>query len=672
MGDDKIQRADNVGEDAYVYNDLVQDGVEKNKKKTNALLSGLEQVVMGSMEESEGKTPSKALKLLQKDPVQFADLFKSSNKTDQDEAFKAIGAYVASTKGSDTKNLRVMLQELIKGTPQEKKGAEFVKIAEEMFDTFAKGVDTGQVSLDEACCSQQIQAFSLELMNTKHGETSTGIKNALTSLFQGKKIDDDFVGKVVDLSVKASVSKTKEGDDIIKTLTSNQGIKALYNAKGGDPSIDSLSKTVPSSNVGGSYVNAMMSLAAALVALLANVCNAETSASDIGSKISQKQGENAESIAKNNINALQTQLQAQADASKQPWYMYLIAGVLALAGAVATFFTAGAAGAAVALIIGAVMASPAGSSITGGLSKALGGDNAGPGAQAGATAIVAAITTILSLGAGGFTSATEAAETGLEQGVDAAGDAAGAAAKGGGQVAEDATAAAQVGDEAADASGNEAEETVSKISKLTEKIKKGFNQKWDNGAFTKGIVKRGIGTYLQGFLGTGGLTESAEAIATAVKPDILNDSNWALAIAITGAVISFAGGLVSATKLTGAGVEERANYLSQKDLVDSILKYTKPIEVSVRVIEASGALAQGGLNIDQGFQEMHVSDLQRQTALTQSALEMQKSVQQQALNSNSDINKAYTDMVDNVNKAVNEAEGAIGVEEQNTKKAISK
>ena len=35
MGDDKIQRADNVGEDAYVYNDLVQDGVEKNKKKTN-------------------------------------------------------------------------------------------------------------------------------------------------------------------------------------------------------------------------------------------------------------------------------------------------------------------------------------------------------------------------------------------------------------------------------------------------------------------------------------------------------------------------------------------------------------------------------------------------------------------------------------------------------------
>jgi hypothetical protein len=330
------------------------------------------------------------------------------------------------------------------------------------------------------------------------------------------------------------------------------------------------------------------------------------------------------------------------------------------------------------------MASPAGSAITGSLSKAFGGGNDTPGSQAAAGAVVAIFTTILSLGAAGFASAADvvtdevtqdvataipeaAAENGGGAGSAAAalGDIGGAAGREGGVAAEELDA------NAVNALEKGGQDQMSKMGKFAEKIKSALKQKWSKGAFTQGIVKRAVGTYIQGFLGTGGLTNSAEAIGLAFDPKLLDSQGAAIAFALVGAVLAI-GGSMGAGKLAAAGFEVRAAFLDDNNLQNTVLRSSKLMDIGARVIQAGGGAAQGGFAISQGAQQVQVANLQELTAISQGAQTVQNNVQQQAFGLQTDTNKSYSEMVSALNDTLNQALQTIGVEEQNNKRTISR
>ncbi len=657
-----------------------------------ALLQDLEELLTtftGAATSGSGPSSKeeKLVLLLQNDPVAFAQLLKktkegSSGGAEFHEVVQTISTYIASTKGYDNSKAAQAVKELFKGTAEEKESAKFEATALKMLGTFTKKVDSGETSFDEGLESGPMQAFIGELSDKSHLSNAQAVRASLAVVFEGKEVDDEFIGKVIDISVNASASKTNDGKQVLDTLTSPTKLTAIYNSANKNQVLTTLAQKADAPDDGETYIQAMIKMAVSLVGLLGNVYESQNATNDINSKISQMQASNAKTIASNNINSLQAQLTAQAAAGKEPWYMYLVAAVVAVVGAAATFFTAGAAGpaaAAIVLLIGGVMASPAGSAITGSLSKAFGGGNDTPGSQAAAGAVVAIFTTILSLGAAGFASAADVVTDEVTEDVSSSITEAAAKAPGGalGNVA------GEVGGEEIDAAEEEivtttvnslekgGKEAVSNTSKFAEKIKNSLNQKWSNGAFTEGIVKRAVGTYIQGFLGTGGLTNSAEAIGLAFDPKLLDSQGAAIAFAVVGAALAIVG-TMGAGKLAGAGFKVRAAFLEENNLENTVFRASKLMDIGARVIQAGGGAAQGGFAISQGSQEVQVANLQELTSISQGAQTVQNNVQQQAFGLQTDTNKAYSEMVSALNDTLNQALQTIGVEEQNNKRTISR
>ncbi len=667
-----------------------------NAKALKALLYELEQLLSACTEAATSDTtPSsrqgKLVLLLQNDPAKFAELLKKIGKGSVEspefhEVLQAISAFVASTKGYDNSKVAKVLAEYFKGTAEAKESDEFVTTGLEMFDTFTNAVNSGETSLDEGFRSPPMKAFIGELMNEGHKATSTAVRASLVALFEGKKGDDKFIEKVIDISVNASVNKTSDGKEVLNILTSPEKLADIYNSANRQEAINNLGQKALPTNNDQSYVVAMMKMAVSLAGLLGNVMEAQTITSDMGTKIIQKQGENAKTLATTHINSIQVELAAEADAAQKPWYMTLIAVVLAIAGAVLTFFTAGAAAPAiVALVIGLVMASPAGDAITGGLSKAIGGDKEGPGSQAAAGAIVAVFTTILSCGSAGFTSAVEVtADIGVEEIGNNVGEAAGTAAGAAGGAAVDNGAAIatdeaieEAVDETADQAatqniGNNTRNATTGMSKFVQKIKDGFNQKWNPQALLAGLTRRAIGTYIQQFLGTGGLTNSAEAIALAVNPKIMDSLAAQLSFAIGGAILSIAGSLGVAKGVTNVGDGERAVFMAKNSLQDGIVTLSKPIEYGARGLQFLGTVAQGAVSINQSQQEINIASLQEQTTTSDAKQTAQKYSSERASELAADTGKAYSDMVESLNDTLNQALQSIGGEEQNNKRSASK
>lgn len=308
-------------------------------------------------------------------------------------------------------------------------------------------------------------------------------------------------------------------------------------------------------------------------ALLSDIMNGQNEKNKLLNDSSEVQGKNATSLLATKITDMIKEIQEQSAAGKKPWWMYLIAAVLAIAGAVLAAFTGGIAAAVVAVVIGAIMASPLGGMLTDALVKAIAGPNPTDAQKTGATvaavAIITVLTVILSCGAAGFTGAADAIGEGVEEGVE------------------------------------EGLETAAKKA-----IKKGitFSMK----ALTKGLPARAAGGFVQGFVGGGGVTDALEAILLSFPKTKkwLQSKEGAIIMGIIAAVVAIIGSLAGGD-MASDGVDERNTFLKGAGLKDATLSISKGVKLAAEITQVLAGLAQGGADIGKYFQIKDVADLQK-------------------------------------------------------------
>ena len=378
--------------------------------------------------------------------------------------------------------------------------------------------------------------------------------------------------------------------------------------------------------------------------------------------------------------------------------MYLIAAVVAVVGAVVAFFTAGAAGAVVGLVIAAIMISPLGDKITQGLVTAFLGNNTNPtdaqktGAQIGATAVVTVIATLLSMGAGGITTGAEAGGEGLADGVEASASVSSSVINSSEglavemtemgsnagltmtrQMAEEAEEAealvSDIEDEISSSSDASDSDSTSSSSKGSKKFKLGFDKK----ALTTGLGKRLTGNLIIGFLGSGGLSEIMELISESnpAMKKWLDSDVGAVVMAIATALVAFAGTAVSSKFLSGPGDEERASYLKYSGKEDTSLTLSN---TSRTILDVISFLAQAGNAVAGYVKSNQYKDLAATKELLANvdAMLVGQGNSLQTMNTVQDsMNKGYSADEKNLTSALKEVFDALGADENKTARAMS-
>ena len=376
--------------------------------------------------------------------------------------------------------------------------------------------------------------------------------------------------------------------------------------------------------------NVKMQFAMDLSKLMSSVFAQQAEQSNEMTDLAKAMMDGAKATCDQQIKAQQDEEAAEAQANTTPWWSTLISALVIAAGAVVTLLTAGTAAPVVAaicvsVIIGVVMMSPAGTAITQALDKAIGGDNPSIGAQIGTSCIIAAITTILTLGAGGFATVAEsAANDGLEAGI-------GAAAKGAAGAAGE--AAGDAGIEMVEMGAGSVEEEVEEeavgetfkdIGKSSAKAAKQVGKLvYSMKALTEGLGARAGGLLIQNIIGSGILIQGIQGLMELTpegRADLQN--TWVeVGLAVGGAIASF-GIAYGAGAVYGIGVEERSNALEKAGLDDGIGEstkkmrlYAKAIDIAANSFQAVVGFIQFAFKIELGTAQLNLGTVEAEYSM---------------------------------------------------------
>jgi len=433
------------------------------------------------------------------------------------------------------------------------------KVAELLETLAAKGGDTKQLS-------KVLQALSI---GSGTNQISISDVTALINALQkGSDVEERFKSlmndankymKMADQAMDAQGVSKQEAMDHPK-------VKAILGAiLGNAPAADD------ENNV-NSMKDVKMKFALDLSKLISSIFEGQNDQSNSMTEMAKMMSLSSKTICNEQIKAQQDELAKEQAVNNKPWYEYVIGAVVMLAGAALTLLTAGTAAPVVAavcvsVIVGITMMSPAGDAITQGLNTALGGSDPSIGAQIGTSCIIAAITTVLTLGAGGFTTAAEGA--------------------------------AEVGEEAGEAAASAAAKGAGKLV---------YSAK----ALTAGLAKRAIGTLLQNIIGSGILIQGIQGLMqlTPEGKAALQEDGVEIALALGGAFVSFAAGYGMGL-VTESGTEERTAVLKENGLEDGGVKGSKTWRTIITIAEGLATTAQGTISISKYFTNKDLASAQK-------------------------------------------------------------
>lgn len=405
------------------------------------------------------------------------------------------------------------------------------------------------------------------------------------------------------------------------------------------------------------YKQSLMSIAVDLQTLLTNIYEAQMDQSELFNKTLLKQSEQTEENMDAKIDEMLELVDAQSNAGEKPWWTYLVAAIIAVVGAVIAFFTAGAASALVGLLVATIMMSPIGDKLTESIATGIGGDEPDTGANIAATAIVAVLSTILSMGAGGFvaagSSATKAAVSeGIKAGVK---EGAARAVTTLTSVVDDVAGAADDIVAAADDIADIAGDAAATASKAASKVN------WDTKAFTTGLGERFVGEAVSGFIGSGGLIQTIQAILEKSPggEEFLHSEKGAIILAVVGILASIAGGLV-ATKAIGKGTSSRMDYLKAKGLTDTLGHLPKAALTALETIRTTATMSGGIYGIVSYVNAREIADIHENLAEVVAESTIESAAQNATFDLQKRMNSSYTAQTKAVSGSLSAALEAFG------------
>lgn len=566
-------------------------------------------------------------------------VLSGSKDLDLSDVLEAIKS-VIKKDGGNIASLAKLIQDMMKDTPGAKQAKKELKFAEKMMKDVMKAVEDGETTLEEIVGNKDFQAFL----------------GALTG-----------------------------GDSATSSQT------------------QSASSSAPKEPKSETHREALMNIAVALQKLLSTVYECQTSSGDLYSDALKAQLQSIQATTEQKIKDMKNEQSEQTKAGTKPWYMYLIAAVVAVVGAVVAFFTAGAAAAVVGLVIAGIMMSPIGDDLTAALVKMFLGNNTDPtdaqktGAQIGATVLVTILVTLLSMGASGVTSAADGVADGAADAVDTAasassglgndladadnmmmemtemGDNAGATmARQMQEEEEDMTAAIEDVEDAADGSDDDSSTTSTKS--IGTKFKEAFkNIHFDKKALTTGLAKRLIGNLIIGFLGSGGLTEIMELIAE-TNPDLKKDLDstlGAVIMTIISALVAIGGSVGASKLLVEPGVGERADYLDYSGKEDTSLELSKTASTVLDSISLLAGVANGAVGVVKYTQYDQVAAMKKLVAAIEALLVTQTSSFEGLDATQSDMNKGYSKDASNLSSVLKAVFDVLGNDQLKTAKSMA-
>lgn len=148
-------------------------------------------------------------------------------------------------------------------------------------------------------------------------------------------------------------------------------------------------------------------------------------------------------------------------------------------------------------------------------------------------------------------------------------------------------------------------------------------------ALTKGLLKKFTGSFLQGFIGSGGLTSAVEAVMYATpegKKFLDSDAGAGIMCAIS--IVAAIGGSLAAGSLANSGVEERASFLkinAAKDpILDTATKAGNIIYKIAQYAQKIGALFSGAAQAGKFVIYKELADVKKEIGKLTALSTMQK------------------------------------------------
>jgi hypothetical protein len=558
-----------------------------------------------------------------------------------------------------------------------------------------------KVAQGNASTNDKAIAFkALEIQLKKDGGNIAGLMSVVQESLNdapGAKEAKAYV-KTAKKNLKELSDAVSNGETSFEEILDDKNMKVFMSGLTGAAK-PSDSKT---ESAGNDHKENMLNFAVGLQSLLSDIYKVQIDQGNMYAKALKAQISTMYKTTVEKNKDLMTQMAAQAKAANtKPWYMYLIAAVVAVVGAVIAFFTAGAAVAAVGLVIAVVMMSPAGDALTAALVKAFIGNNPNPtdadktGAQIGATAVITLITTLLSMGGSAVTTVADGAEEGVEVGVESG--VKGAFTETGSSLAStlarDSSSFAMEMTEMGSSTGEAAlEDSTENVTEDIEgameetsgddnssedlgKSSKGGNRKivFDKKAFTTGLSRRFIGNYIQGFLASGGLIEAATLIAdtsTAGKA-WMNSEVGSIVMAIGAVVVSVGLSVGTAKRCTNIGMEQRQDYLDFNDMKDMPFQMTKGWALALDGLSLLGASGYGAQGVVKEVQWSKAADATTVLAAIEATLVSLTGVQSDMTSQRDNMNKSYATDENNVSDSIKEVLDTVGSYEGKLARQIS-
>ncbi len=637
---------------------MSHDNVNNNKK------TGADQVNFPNTPPSQKGSKSKAKKVL------LAEL----------EELMEVLTQAESGTASQESNFKRVLHKIVNGS-SDLTAADVIKA---MTGTLKK--DGGNLTALLKLVGEAMQDLPQMKGARKHMKTATGLMNELSrAIKDGETSLDEVVGDENFQHFLGGLMPQKKGDSF--------GAVAPAKAKGA--SSKGAAKT---SDPEQSHKEALMAIAVALQKLLSTVYNNQTQQGNLYTEALNDQLASIEQTTKDKIADLKNEQNQATQTQKKPWYMYLIGAVVAVVGAVIAACTAGAGAAIVGLAVAVIMMSPVGDAITSGLTNAFLGGNTNPtdaqktGAQIGATAVIAVITTLLTMGAGGVTTGADAAAGGVADAATASSDVASSVVDSSEGLAMEMT---EMGANAGETMANQLEEEAGDVEGLVEELEseaseagdsdsseetestrgrgrtngsKKFKLGWDQKAFTTGLGKRLVGNLVTGFVGGGGLVESFELIAQ-TNPELkkLMDSNTgALVLAIVGALVSIGASIGSSKLLVEPGSSERSDYLEYVGKKDVTLNLNSTARTILDVVSLAAQMGNTAAAYVKMKQYQNLASTKELVASVEAAL-VGKNSTMQTMNSTQDLmNKGYSSEENSLTDALKQIFDTMGNDQRGT------
>ena len=554
----------------------------------------------------------------------------SGSSADNSEVLKALVEFIKKD-GGNIDSLMKLAQESLEDTPASKQVKAYLDDAKKNFSKVTDAIGNGDTSLEEILEEGGMQAFI-----------------------------GGFLGNV-DADKKGALGATDTN------------------------------KADPKAKKEETHEQKMVAFAVALSSLLSDIYNEQVNQGNQSSSELKDQMTSLQATSQQRIKDLQSEMSKQSQATSKPWYMYLIAAVVAVVGAVIAFFTAGAGAAVVGLVIAAIMMSPIGDKLTAALVKAFIGNNPNPtdaqktGAQIGATAVITVITALLSMGGSAVTSvaegATEGAADGMADGLASGGSSIARSAsiemtemssttlveegaEGATEGTEQAAGEELIGDledalEDVEDSGDDASEGVSK------KGKNPFGKlRFKKAALTEGLGKRLGANLIIGFLGSGGLQEIMQLFGDAFPKS--NYKKWldsdvgSIVMGVLEAAVAIGGSLVASKYMAEPGEELRTKALKGLGCEDSQLEMSPALKWSLKGILIAAQAAAAGVGINKFMQFKDAAALMAVLGNDTASMQVQGYGLQSLNAAQSAMNGGFTKEEEDISSSMQEVLDSIG------------